>query len=150
MPARTWPEGGPGTTCGEMLRRPCHMRNVIHPVGPLMALPGIWNDLKPQLLEERLAPRRPCADHPHLRDPTIFEPVNEGVVCIELLPVATEEGSLPLRSPALVRDRELLVELHVACGQIEDRANNSEETLDAPMVPYPRERASGMEHHVLG
>src|SRR5687767_2514813 len=103
-------------------------------------LPGSGTlSIQRSLLEEQLAPRRPGTDHPHLRDTTIFEAVDERVVCIERSSVATEQGSLPLRGPALVRDREQLLKLHVSCSQIHDRANHSEEALDAPVVANPWE-----------
>src|SRR5687767_1416782 len=102
-----------------------HIPDVKHPVGPLRTYRVSGTGLKPHSLEERLAPRRACTDHPHLRDPTVFEPVDEGVVCIERSPIATELGPLPFRSPALIRNRELLIELHISRSQVHDSADNS-------------------------
>src|SRR5919197_2182586 len=88
--------------------------------------------------EERLAAGQARAEHPHLGDPAFLEPVDEGVVLLEGAAVPAQHRALPLRRPVAVGVREELIELHIASGQLHDRADDSEVPVDATVVPYLR------------
>src|SRR6476619_4989084 len=79
-------------------------------------------------------------EHPHLGDAVALEPVHEGVARLQGLALATQRGVFPLGSPPVGPDAELLVELYVAVGGFEERADDPEEPTEARMVSDHRVR----------
>ena len=99
---------------------------------------------RPTSGEERLGRLGQRAEeHPHLGDPIAVEPVHEGVARLEGLAVAAERGVLPLGRPPVGPDAELLVELDLAVGGFEQRAEDPEEPAEARVVAGHRVRARG-------
>jgi hypothetical protein len=66
-------------------------------------------------------------EHPHFGDSITLEPVDEGVVRLQCLALAPQRGVFPLGGPPVGSDTELLLELDVAVGGFEERADDSEE-----------------------
>ena len=89
-------------------------------------------------------------EHPHLGDPIAVEPVDEGVARLERLALAAQGGVFPLGGPPVGPDAELLVELDLAVGGLEPRADDLEETAEPRMVARHRVGATEVEHEVVG
>ena len=66
------------------------------------------------------------------------------------LPLRPERGVLELGRPAVGAEAELLVELDLAAGHLEDGAEHLEEPADARVVAGHRVRAAEVEHEVVG
>ena len=65
-------------------------------------------------------------------------------------PLRPERGVLELGRPAVGAEAELRVELDLAVGHLEDRAEHAEEPAEAGVVAGHRVRASEVEHEVVG
>ena len=90
----------------------------------------------PLLGEECLAGVAERADeHPHLGDAVAIESVDERVVRLEGLAIAAERRVLPLADPVALGDAELLIELDIAAGRLEEVAEGLEQASDALVVP---------------
>ena len=57
---------------------------------------------------------------------------------------------LPLGGPRSLGRAEELLDLHVAVGELEDRAERLEESVDAVVIAGPGKRAAHVELDVLG
>ena len=65
-------------------------------------------------------------------------------------PCAAERGVLPLGRPPVGADAELLVEVDLAAGGLEDRAEHPEEPAEPGVVAGHGVRATEVEHEVVG